>query len=73
MIEILIASPYYKEKLVAELWIDNQQIAEINQEQEVLMVEVHSSLDGKPWTVSYDDLLSALKRAKNRLVGGVPM
>jgi hypothetical protein len=72
MIEILIARPFTKEKLVSELWIDNERLAEINQEEEVLMVEVYPRLDGKPWAVSFDGLVSSLKVAKERLVDGIP-
>ena len=59
-IEILISDRPEREWVEAELWIDNVQLAAINQEQEHLEIEIFPRPDGEPWAIAYEHLLSAL-------------
>jgi len=65
-----IASPPDREKLVAEVFFDAEQWAEISQEQDDPVVEFYSRTDGKPWTFKYEDAMAALQIAKSRLIDG---
>lgn len=66
---IEITSPPDRENLVAEIWFGNQMIAEINQENENLGLEIFADENGK-LELGYDAFYEALKKAKERLVGG---
>lgn len=66
---IEITSPPDRENLVAEIWLGNQMIAEINQENENLRLEIFADENGK-LELSYNDFYEALKKAKEKLVGG---
>ena len=70
--EILITSPPDRERTVAEIWGDDDQLAEINDESGYVRVEIYPRLDGKPWLLPYDDLLQLLEQAKISLVGNDP-
>jgi hypothetical protein len=65
---ICVSSLPDREKLVAEIFFDDVQWAEVNQEQEVLEVEFYPRPDGEPWRIELVDALSALDEAKRRLV-----
>lgn len=61
----VITSPPDREKLVVELWFQDELIAEVNQEKEMLEVEIY------PNSVNVyvlDDLLTALNEAKKKLL-----
>ena len=66
-IEIIIASPQDKDELVAEIWINNQMIAELNQENDALELEIYCT-DSKQLNFNYDLFTEALKMAKNKLL-----
>lgn len=66
-VRIVIASPPDREKLVAELFVGNEQWGEGNQEGENLSVEVYPRQDGQPWRLGYDEVVTALSEAKRRL------
>ncbi|MEE9322519.1 MAG: hypothetical protein V3U76_18905 [Granulosicoccus sp.] len=65
-IQILITSPPDREKVVAELWENNIQIAEVSREDYVVRVEFYTA----PFNASfeYDELLDALQKARNSLI-----
>lgn len=65
--EILITSPPDRENLVAEIWLEDQMIAEINQENENLELELFTDEKGK-LKLNYDGFLETLKKAKEKLV-----
>ena len=67
-ITIAISSPPDREKLVAEIFVDSAEIAEINQEGDELLVEIYPRQDGKPWVISYYKLLSVMEEAKEKLL-----
>lgn len=66
---ITIASPPDCEKLVAEIFFGDEQWAELNQEDGSLTLEIYPRRDGKPWILSYNEVVQAATEAKNRLVG----
>ena len=66
--EILITSPPDRENLVAEIWLEDQMIAEINHENENLELELFTNEKGK-LKLNYDSFLETLKKAKEKLVG----
>ncbi len=64
--EVLITSPPDREKLVAEIWQGKQMIAEINQENEKLELEIYAG-ENRRLILNYDQFLEALKVAKEKL------
>ena len=67
---ICISSPPDREKLVAEIFFMDVQWAEINQEKDVLQIEFYPRPDGQPWRISFDDAITALDKARRRLIEG---
>ena len=66
-LDIKIASVPDRGRVVAELWFQDEQFAELNQEQDEIMVELYARSSGTPWIIPYSDLLFALREAKNDL------
>ena len=66
---VTIASPPDREKLVAEIFHENEQWAEVHQERSELTLELYPRRDGKPWEFGLEDAVSALVAARKRLVG----
>jgi hypothetical protein len=70
--QIDIASPPDRKKLVAMLSYGSEQWAEISQETEQLTLELYPRPDGQPWEFSYDEAITALQQARRRLVDDEP-
>jgi hypothetical protein len=68
-LSISIASPPDREKLVAEIFFDNEQFAELNQESETLNIEVYPRRDNQVWQLDYEQVITAFLKAKNKLLG----
>lgn len=66
-IEIQIASVPDREKVVAELWVGDTQIAEVSNENDEMRVEFYSAPVPNQLTLSLDDLLEALAGARRNL------
>jgi hypothetical protein len=66
---ICISSPPDREELVAEIFFDDQQWAELNQEDTALELEVYPRADGQTWKIPYHQVILALEEAKKKLVG----
>ena len=66
---VALISPPDREFLTAEIMLDDEQLAELNQEEDSLTLEIYPRRDGQPWRVSYEAVLKALMKAKERLVG----
>jgi hypothetical protein len=66
---ICISSPPDREKLVAEIFFDNEQWAELNQEEGSLTLEIYPRHDGNFWQLSFEQVLEAMNEAKRKLVG----
>ena len=65
-IEIVVASLPDRDRLVAELWWEDQRLAEINQEHG-LSVELYPRQDGRPWRIPLTLLESGLTDARAKL------
>ena len=63
-IKVEVASVRDRSRLVAELWIDDTQIAEVSREHDKLEVEVYANRFSLP----LDDYVAALQRAKAELI-----
>ena len=67
---IEIASPPDREKLVAAIMLDGEQVAEVNQENERLQVEIYPRRDGEPWVFDLEEVVKTFKAAQQRLLDG---
>lgn len=65
---ISIASPPDREKPVAEIFYANIQWAELNQEGLELSLEIYPQPDGRPWRVSYAEVVEILQEARRQLL-----
>ena len=66
-IRIAISSPPDRERLVAEIFVGTDQIAEVNYETGEFSVELYPRSDGTPWVLSHESLASSLNDAKAQL------
>ena len=66
-LRVEIASPPDRERVVAQVMIGNEQWAEVNQENERLELEVYQRQDGPPFVVDFDDAMTALAEARQKL------
>jgi len=67
MIELLIASVPDKEKVVAELWVENYQLAEVYNENEELQINIFSYPEVSWKGLSLTEFLSRLNEAHKKL------
>lgn len=65
--KILITSPPDRENLVAEIWIDDCQFAEVSQEGDERLVEIYPHPRGGPWQIAFSEILEVLERSRARL------
>ena len=65
--KIELCSPPDRECLVAHIFIDGIQWAELNQENEELSLEIYPRPDGNVWVIKHALVLEALHEAKARL------
>lgn len=65
--KVLITSPPDRENLVAEIWVDDCQLAEVSQEGDERLVEIYPHPRGGPWQVAFHELLEVLERSRGRL------
>jgi hypothetical protein len=68
-LRISISSPPDRENLVAEIFFETEQVAEINQESGSLMIEIYPKRSGECWLFDLDDLTEVLNVAKHKLKG----
>lgn len=66
---IEIANPPDRENLVAEIWQNDQMIAEINQEGEIFELVIFAT-SPEGIKLKCDDFVDILKRAKRKLIAG---
>lgn len=67
MIEINIASVPDRQKVVAELWIENYQLAEVSKEQEEVLVEFFCYPDVRWSEIPLLELVEKLQEANKKL------
>lgn len=65
---IIISSPYDREKLVSEIWYNNDFLAEMNQEQNFLEIVFYYGGPNQ-MKFSFDELQEVLQEAKTHLIG----
>jgi hypothetical protein len=65
---ICLSSPPDRENLVAEIFFDSVQWAEINQENDLLEIEFYARPDGLPWKIEFSQAILALTEAKAKLI-----
>ncbi len=66
---ISIASLPDREHLVAEIFYEGVQWAEISRETDELIVQFYSHPKQECWEFSFEEALHAIEQAKNKLVG----
>ena len=71
-LKVSIISPPDREYLAVEIIFNDEQWAELNQEGGTLSLEIYPRRDGQPWQLSYESVMAALKKAKERLPGEMP-
>lgn len=67
-LEIIVASVPDREGLVAEIYSDREQVAEVRREPEAFEVDVYPKPNGQPWLIDLDHLLATLHEARQRLL-----
>lgn len=65
--KIEITSPPDKNNIVAEIWISDNHICEVNKESGYYEIEIYSPMNRKFWTFTLDEFLEVLQEAKKRL------
>ena len=66
-VKILVTSPPDREDLVAEVWIDDCQLAELSWNESAQVLELYPHPRGVPWRVPFETLHDALMAARTRL------
>jgi hypothetical protein len=66
---IAISSPPDRERLVAEIFFEQEQVAELNTEHGPIAIELYPRQGGGPWRFDAEDFLSSLLKAKASLLG----
>jgi len=66
---ICISSPPDRDGLVAEVFVGNEQLAEINHEHGTWSIEFYPRSSGEPWRLPFDAALQILRDAKGQLGG----
>jgi hypothetical protein len=68
---IQIASLPHREKVVAEILAESNNVAEVfYADDNKLGIEIYAPKSSEFWTFSYDEFVDALERAKTRLITG---
>jgi hypothetical protein len=65
--KILITSPPDRDSVVAEVYFDNAQFAELRVDGSSITCEIYSRRDGKPWELDCCELREALSKAERKL------
>jgi hypothetical protein len=66
---IEIASVPDRDQLVAEIWAGQDQFAELRHEGGSLVLQVFAPPNGGAWDLAFEQVMSALATAKERLAG----
>jgi tetratricopeptide (TPR) repeat protein len=65
---VIIVGTQNRDKLVAELWCENEQWAEISQEQGELKLEIYPKSNGHAWNLKYEEAVKVIQEAKAKLL-----
>lgn len=68
-LKVQIASVPDRDNLVAEIWVGDQQLAEVSQETGTLKIEIYQRTGEARgiWEIEFDELVNALQEARNKL------
>ena len=56
-----------RDGLVAEVWLQREQLAELRREHDELRVQIYPRPSDQPWDIPWDQLLDALQAAREKL------
>lgn len=70
LFEFIITSAHDREKLTCEICIDNELVAEITQETEVILLEIYPPRANQYWVFPLDEFKEALDFGKRYLIDG---
>jgi hypothetical protein len=56
-----------RDGLVAEIWLDQELLAELRDERGSLHMQIYPAPEGQPWDVPYEAFSRALQQARDRL------
>lgn len=59
-----------REGRVAEVWLQQEQFAELRHEVDELRVQIYPRPDNRPWDVSWEHLVDTLRAARVKQEGG---
>ena len=68
-IRMCIASPPDRNELVVEFFQGNEQWAELNQENGILILEIYPKRTGEPWKLDFGQVQKVLMEGKKKLAG----
>ena len=67
-IELTIASPPDRERVVAEGFLNGEQLFELsNEPSRHFILEIYPRTEGEPWRMSAEQFISALREAQEKL------
>lgn len=62
-----VASVRDREDLVVEIWLGKELVAELRLEPAGARTQIYPNPGGRPWDVTYDELVAILHRARAKL------
>jgi hypothetical protein len=72
-LRVLVASVPHRAEVVAEIWLGDEMLAEVRQDDGVERVQLFGrTSSAEPWDFGVDELLAVLERARRRLRGDAP-
>lgn len=69
--EVVLASVPDREDLVAKIWIEGSQLAEVRRDGHEFLVEVYPHSSGAIWHLRHCDLIDLLNAAKQKIAGAI--
>lgn len=66
-LSITYSTPNDRKGVVAEIWVDNEQVAEICDDPGHMIIEIYPRKSGEPWKFKPEDLTRAIADATNGL------
>lgn len=64
---VQLANAPDREKEVAEIWLGDEMVAELNQESGVVALEIYPRRDTRPWDLPADGFIACLNEARAAL------
>lgn len=70
--KVVIASVPMNEKVVAEVYCDDEMWATVTYDQDPMLIEIYPCQSERFWRFPLDEVLNVLKLAQDRLMGRSP-